>query len=65
VLAVSSEFGDYTIDMLRSLGFREASIIGEVRKPPSPLLEGKVVAITEVGGKTIVEPKALNLPRIC
>jgi len=65
VLAVSSEFSDQAIDMLRSLGFREASIIGEVRKPPSPLLEGKVVAITEVGGKTIVEPKALNLPRIC
>ncbi len=65
VLAVSPEVSDDVVKELRKLGEIHASVIGEVVKAPNELLRGKVVAITEVGGKTLVRSEPLNLPRIC
>ncbi len=65
VLAVDPEVADDVVKELRSLGAQEAEIIGEVRTPKNPVLRGKVIAITEIGGATIVEPQAAPVPRIC
>ncbi len=65
ILAVDAKRSDDALQILHSLGFSEAAIIGEVREPPNEFLKGRVVALTEVGGKVVVEPRALNLPRIC
>jgi len=65
VLAVHSNVAEDVVKELKSLGEIHASIVGEVVKAESELLKGRVLAITEVGGKVIVEPKAINLPRIC
>ena len=65
VLAVKQEVAEEVVEMLRRNGEENAKIIGEVIQPEDKILEGRVVAITEVGGKTIVQPNPLNLPRIC
>ncbi len=65
VLAVDPRVAEEIVEELRKRGERMATIVGEVKKFSNPVAHGKVVAITEVGGRTIVEPRALNLPRIC
>ncbi len=65
VLSVSPNVADDVVKELRALGESQASIVGEVVKAPNELLRGKVLAVTEVGGKTILKSEPLNLPRIC
>lgn len=66
VLAVPSEMAEEITEFLRSLGAKEATIIGEARKPRNPKHMGLVVAKTEAGGYRIVEtPSGEIVPRIC
>ncbi|MEM4519514.1 MAG: hydrogenase expression/formation protein HypE [Sulfolobales archaeon] len=65
VLAVDPDVVDEVLNMLHYLGLKEASIIGEVVKPFSELVRGKVIARTEVGGLTFVESLTSPVPRIC
>lgn len=65
VLAVAPESAEDVVRELRALGEDRATIVGEVTHPPSDLLKGRVIAETEVGGRVLVEPKSINLPRIC
>ncbi|MCS7128901.1 MAG: hydrogenase expression/formation protein HypE [Desulfurococcaceae archaeon] len=65
VLAVERSIAEEVLNDLRRFGEVHASMIGEVVKPSNPIVRGKVVALTEVGGRTIVEAKSINLPRIC
>ncbi|MEM0361219.1 MAG: hydrogenase expression/formation protein HypE [Sulfolobales archaeon] len=65
VLAVDPEVADEVVEKLRSLGLSHSSIIGEVVKPFSELVRGRVLAKTEVGGLTFVEPSSSPVPRIC
>jgi len=65
VLAVRSGHEEQVAEMLREKGEKRASVVGEVVKPPTQFLRGRVVARTEVGGRVLVEPKPVNLPRIC
>jgi len=65
VLAINGDVAEEFIKELRSRGEKHATIIGEVVKPENEILKGKVLVITEIGGKIILEPKSVNLPRIC
>ena len=65
LLGVDPLVAEDVVKELRARGANEASIIGEVKIPKNPIIRGKVVAITEVGGATIVEPQAAPVPRIC
>ncbi|OYT39528.1 MAG: hypothetical protein B6U89_03965 [Desulfurococcales archaeon ex4484_58] len=65
VLAVKPDAVDEVVDMLHRLGEKQARVIGEVIEPNNEVLMGRVIAITEVGGKVVIQPNALNLPRIC
>lgn len=65
VLAIKRSIAEEVLNDLRKVGEVHAAMIGEVVKPSSPIIRGRVVALTEVGGKTIVEAKSINLPRIC
>ncbi|MCD6323800.1 MAG: hydrogenase expression/formation protein HypE [Desulfurococcales archaeon] len=65
VLAVRPDVADEVVSELRKMGETQATIVGEVTQPPTPVLSGRVVAVTEVGGMTLIEPKSVNLPRIC
>jgi len=65
VLAVKPEVAEEVVDMLRKNGEKQARIIGEVIEPDNDVLRGRVVAVTEVGGKVVIQPNPLNLPRIC
>ncbi len=65
VLAVEPGVAEDVVDDLRGLGEESAAIVGEVVEPSNDVLKGRVVAITEIGGKVFVEPRAVNLPRIC
>lgn len=64
VLSVRSGAADKVVEALRRNG-ENPYIIGEVVEPKSRELRGRVVALTEVGGLTIIPPQAYNLPRIC
>ena len=64
VLSVKPERTEEVVEELRRNGEKPA-VIGEVVKPSNEVLRGKVIAVTEVGGKVIVRPNPLNLPRIC
>ncbi len=64
VLSVRPEKAEDVIKELKAMGENPA-IIGEVVEPPNNILRGRVVAVTEVGGRVIVRPNPLNLPRIC
>jgi len=64
VLSVDSSYVDEILEYMRSLGFGNASIIGEVRA--SERYKGYVLARTGVGGFRIIEPPHGELvPRIC
>ncbi len=65
VLAVEPSVADDVVRELRSRGEEYAAIIGKVVRASNPLLRGRVIAITEVGGKVVIEPRSVNLPRIC
>jgi len=65
VLGIMPEVVDDFINYLKKLGEVNAAEIGYVVEAPDPYLRGKVIAETEVGGKVLVEPKSINLPRIC
>ena len=65
VLAVDPEKAEEIAEELIRSGESSTKIVGEVITPPSEFLKGKVVAETEVGGKILLEPKSVNLPRIC
>ncbi len=65
VLAVDPVVADDIVNELHSLGLREASVIGEIVKPFSDLVKGRVLAKTEVGGLTFVESLTSPVPRIC
>ncbi len=64
-LAVSPDVAEEVVEELRKAGEVRATIVGEVVEPPTTLLSGRVVAVTEVGGKVLLEPRPVNLPRIC
>lgn len=64
-LAVDPLKVDEIVDRLRKLGLRDATLVGEVVKPPSKLASGRVLARTEVGGLTLVEVNPSPVPRIC
>jgi hydrogenase expression/formation protein HypE len=64
VLAVAPEVADEVLEFIRSLGFEDASIIGEVRV--SERYKGYVLLRSPVGGIRILEPPRGELvPRIC
>jgi len=64
VLAVSPEAADEVVQELHSMGFENASIIGEVRS--TSRFSKIVVCKTATGGLRIVEPlKSSLVPRIC
>ncbi|MEM4434048.1 MAG: hydrogenase expression/formation protein HypE [Thermosphaera sp.] len=64
VLSVSKDVSNEVLEMLRANG-ENPSIIGEVAPPESEALNGRVIGVTEIGGKRIIKGDALNLPRIC
>uniref|UniRef100_A0A7J2T9J4 Hydrogenase expression/formation protein HypE n=1 Tax=Ignisphaera aggregans TaxID=334771 RepID=A0A7J2T9J4_9CREN len=64
VIAVADAYADNVVEDLQSRGFK-AAVIGHVEKPKSEFLRGKVIAVTEIGGRTIVEARGYSLPRIC
>ncbi|RLG83555.1 MAG: hydrogenase expression/formation protein HypE [Thermoprotei archaeon] len=65
VLAVDPLVADDVVKELRARGEKYAEIIGEVKKPSNNIMRGRVIAVTEIGGKVVIEPKSINLPRIC
>ncbi len=65
VLSVDPSVANEVVKELRSRGEDLAEIVGYVREPESPALRGRVVVVTEVGGRVLLEARGLNLPRIC
>ncbi len=66
VLAVNSDKAEEILAHMKNLGWNEAAIIGDVRKPKDPRHKGLVIAKTEAGGFRIVEaPSGEIVPRIC
>lgn len=64
VLSVKAEYAIEVLEFIRSLGFENARIVGEVRS--TDFFRGYVVAETPVGGLRVVEPPRGELvPRIC
>lgn len=65
VLAVDPLVANNVVEELHKLGLKDASIIGEVIKPPSKLASGRVLIRTEIGGLSFVDAHASPVPRIC
>lgn len=65
LLAVDGDKTHEILEKLRKVGEENSEIIGEVIEPASDFLKGRVIGVTEVGGKVLIEPKSINLPRIC
>lgn len=65
LLAVDSSKASEILERLKEVGEENSEIIGEVVEPTSSFLRGRVIGVTEVGGKVLIEPKSINLPRIC
>lgn len=64
LLGVAPEAAEEVLDYIRSLGFRDAEIIGEVRRGKKH--RGVVLLRTRTGGLRILEPPSGELvPRIC
>lgn len=64
VLAIDPSIADQVVEVIRSLGFNNAKIIGEVRY--SEKFKGLVLAKTSIGGYRVIEPPRGELvPRIC
>jgi len=64
VLSVSRDVSSDVTVALKSMG-ENPQIIGEVVIPEEPAQKGRVLGLTEVGGKRVIKGEALNLPRIC
>ena len=64
-IAVEPDVADDLVKCLKSCGEHRAAVVGEVIKAPDPVLAGRVIGVTEVGGKVVIEPKPISLPRIC
>jgi len=65
VLAVDPLVADDVVEELHKLGLKDASIVGEIIKPPSKLASGRVLIRTEIGGLSFVDALASPVPRIC
>ncbi len=65
VLAVDPSVAEEVVKELRARGEERAEIVGEVVEPEDPALRGRVVVVTEIGGRVLLEARGLNLPRIC
>jgi len=66
VLAVDHSVAEQVVERMRELGYRDASIVGEVYKPKDPRHSGKVLLKSLTGGVRIMEPPSGELvPRIC
>lgn len=66
VLAVRPEKAEEILSFIHELGYKDARIVGEARKPKSDRHRGIVIAKTPVGGFRIVEvPSGEIVPRIC
>ncbi len=66
VLAVEGTVADELVEYVRSLGFEEATVIGEVYEAREPSYAGTVLLRTSSGGVRILEPPSGELvPRIC
>lgn len=64
VLAVDGDIAEEVLEFVKSLGFHDAAIIGEVQK--NERLQGLVVIRSEIGGLRILEPPTGEIvPRIC
>ena len=64
VLSLKEECADEVLEYVRSLGFENARIIGEVKE--TDMFRGYVALETSVGGLRLVEPPRGELvPRIC
>lgn len=64
VLSVDPSVAEEVLGFMRSLGFRNARIIGEVRR--SDRYRGRVIMRTSVGGLRLVDPpRGEIVPRIC
>ena len=64
VLGVAPEAAEETLKLIKNLGYKSASIIGEVKK--NPKYRGIVLLRSVVGGYRILEPPRGELvPRIC
>lgn len=64
VLSVEASVAEEVVEYMRSLGFSDASVIGEVRS--SEKYKGYVLLRSTVGGYRILEPPSGDLvPRIC
>lgn len=64
VLAVDPLVADSIVEFMRSLGFENAKVVGEVRY--SEKFKGLVVTRTSIGGYRVIEPPRGELvPRIC
>lgn len=64
VLSVDPSVAEEVLEYIRSLGYEEANIIGEVREHPK--FRGYVLIKTTIGGYRILEPPRGELvPRIC
>ncbi len=66
VLGVDSEKAEEVLEFIRSLGFTDASIIGEVYEAKEKRHAGRVLFKSRVGGVRILEPPSGSpMPRIC
>lgn len=64
VLSVDPEVAEEVLEDLRTGGFEDAAIVGEVRA--SEKYRGLVLLKTEVGGHRILEPpRGILVPRVC
>ncbi|NAZ25908.1 MAG: hydrogenase expression/formation protein HypE [Thermofilum sp.] len=64
VLSVSQDVAEQFVEDLRSNGFPNATIIGEIREHPK--YKGYVLLKTDIGGHRILEPpRGVIVPRIC
>lgn len=64
ILSVAPEIADELVEELRSRGFANARVVGEVRR--SEKYSGYVLSKTPVGGYKVLEPpRGVLVPRIC
>ncbi len=64
VLAVDGDVAEEVLEFIKSLGFNDAAIIGEVRR--SEEFQGLVIIRSEIGGLRVLEPPTGEIvPRIC
>ncbi len=65
VLAVDEEIAEEVVKELRAAGEPYADIVGEFVEPRTPIEKGRIIGVTEIGGRIFIEPRPIPLPRIC